>query len=152
MAVRGWAVRVSVSPLAIPMRLSPKSTERMTCGRPSGMTRERGELAGFHAEQPERCQPTLLVGQVEDHALVRGHREPGVVEHLFFELAGFPARVAKRDERLFRSGAGRHGGEYVARSGDLDELGDLVCRVPRTARTVQHEAAILVNRATAQHR
>src|SRR4051812_22762604 len=88
--VRGCAVRVSVSPLATPIRLSPKSTERTTSGLPSGMTRERCELAGFHTEQSERCEPTLLVGQVEDHALVRGDGQPGVVEHLALELAGFP--------------------------------------------------------------
>src|SRR5689334_9331872 len=92
---RGCALRVSVSPLATPIRLSPKSRERTTSGLPSGMTRERGELAGFHAEQPERREPALLVGQVEDHALVGRHREPGIVEHLFLELAGFPARVAE---------------------------------------------------------
>src|SRR3954469_11801134 len=88
--VRGCALRVSVSPLATPIRLSPKSTERTISGRPSGMTGERGELAGFHAEQPERCEPALLVGQVEDHALVGGNGEPGIVEHFLFELAGFP--------------------------------------------------------------
>src|SRR5689334_24326973 len=118
--VRGWAVRVSVSPLAMPIRLSPKSTERMTSGRPSGMTGERGELAGFHTEQPERCEPALLVGQVEDHAFVGGHREPGVVEHLLLELPGFPTRVAERDERLLGAGAGGHRGEHVARGRPLE--------------------------------
>src|SRR3954468_15049092 len=70
-AVRGWAVRVSVSPLAMPILLCPKSSATMSWGPPSGMTGERGELAGLDAEQPERCEPALLVGQVEDHALVR---------------------------------------------------------------------------------
>ena len=61
----------------------------------SGMTGERGELPGFDAEQPERREPALLVGQIEDHAFIGRHRQPGVVEHLFFELAGFPTRVAR---------------------------------------------------------
>src|SRR5436190_24051900 len=103
MAPRGRAPRVRVSPLAMPILLVPKSNARTTAivlGDPgSGMTGERGELAGFHAEQPERCEPALLVGQIEDHALIGGHREPGVVEHLLLELAGFPARITERDER-----------------------------------------------------
>src|SRR3954468_2690419 len=104
MAPRGRAVRVSVSPLAIPILRSPKSSARTVVIRDSdprsGMTRERGELPGFHAEQPQGGEPTLFIGQVEDHALIRWHRQPGVVEHLAFELAGFPARVAEGNESL----------------------------------------------------
>src|SRR5262245_12561170 len=114
-ALRGWADRVRVSPLAIPILLCPKSTARMSAGPASGMTGEGRELAGFHAEQPERREPALLVGQIEDHAFIRGHREPGVVEHLLLELAGFPAGVTERDERLLGAGATGHRGEHVAR-------------------------------------
>src|SRR5687768_12090818 len=101
MAPRGCALRVRVSPLAIPILLSPKSSATMSAGR-SGMTGERGELSGLHAEQPQRCEPTLLVGKVEDHALGRGHRQPGVVEHFPLELAGFPTGVSEGDEGLLR--------------------------------------------------
>src|SRR6187399_616097 len=75
MAERGCAVRVSVSPLAIPMRRSPKSiatTMVGLAGARSGMTGERGELPGLDAEQPERCEPTLLVRQIENHAFIGG--------------------------------------------------------------------------------
>src|SRR6187551_342397 len=97
MAPRGRAARVSVSPLAIPILLSPKSSATMVdtegVDARSGMTGERGELAGFHAEQPERGEPALLVGQIEDHALIGRNGQPRVVEHFAFELAGFPAGV-----------------------------------------------------------
>src|SRR5436190_4288102 len=73
---RGWAARVSVSPLAMPIRLSPKSSATMTWAR-SGMTGERGELPGFDAEQPERGEPTLLVGKIEYHAFICRYRQPG---------------------------------------------------------------------------
>src|SRR6188768_2149339 len=142
MAVRGWAARVSVSPLAIPIRFSPKSSATTIVGllgARSGMTGKRGELPGLDAEQPERREPTLLVGQIENHAFIGGHRQPGVVEHLFFELAGFPARVAESNERLLGSIAGGHGGEHVARRGDLDGFGNLVGRIPFTAWPVEHE-------------
>src|SRR5690348_9263236 len=106
-APRGRAARVSVSPAATPILLSPKSSARtveiIDPELGSGMTGERGELAGFHAEQPERGEPALLVGQVEDHALIRGHRQPGVVEHFLFELPGFPSGITERDEGLFRA-------------------------------------------------
>src|SRR5690349_12487481 len=115
MVVRGWAARVSVSPLAMPIRLSPKSratTISIRSATRSGMSGERGELAGFDAEQAERRAPTFLVRQVEDHALVGRYREPGIVEQLLLELAGFPTRVAQRDERFLRAGAGGHGGQH----------------------------------------
>src|SRR6185436_5375219 len=92
--LRGCAVRVSVSPLATPILLSPKSSARTICGwldGRSGMTGERRELPGLDAEQAQRSQPALLVGQIEDHAFIGGHRQPGIVEQLAFELTGFPA-------------------------------------------------------------
>src|SRR5688572_783752 len=92
-APRGCALRVSVSPLAMPILFSPKSRATTTKirARPwSGMTGEGSELAGLNTEQPKRCEPALLVGQIEDHAFVGGHRKPGVVEHLALELAGLP--------------------------------------------------------------
>src|SRR6478735_3414368 len=152
---RGWAARVSVSPLAMPIRRSPKSIATMIVGcmgARSGMTGDRGELPGFDAEQPKRGEPTLLVGQIEYHAFICRHRQPGVVEHLLFELTGFPPGITERDEGLLGSGARSHGGNYIARSGHLDGVGDLVCGVPFTARPVQHEAAILVDGSPAQHR
>src|SRR5262245_37135025 len=152
MAPRGRALPVSVSPLAMPMRLSPKSRARTRRISRSGMTGERRELSGLDAEQPERCEPALLVGQIEDHALVGGHREPGIVEHLALELAGFPTRVTECDEGLLRAGAGGHGREYVARGRDLDGIGNAMRRVPLAARTMQHEAEILVPGTAAQYR
>src|SRR5687768_9906519 len=77
---RGWAACVTVSPLAIPIRFRPKSSARTIFAglvARSGMTGERSELPGFDTEQPERREPALLVGQIEDHALVRRHRQPG---------------------------------------------------------------------------
>src|SRR5262245_43438575 len=123
MAPRGRALRVSVSPLAMPILLSPKSSARTVDTR-SGMTGERGELPGFHAEQPERCEPALLVGQVENHAFIGGYGQPGVVEHLALELPGFPTGIPEGDEGLVRAGAGGHGREHVPRSGHLDGIGD----------------------------
>src|SRR5688572_29379740 len=140
--VRGWAARVSVSPLAMPMRLRPKSKARTTMGCDwawSGMSGKRGELPGFDAEQTQRGAPALFVGQIEDHALIGGNRQPGVVQQLLLELTGFPARVAQRDECLVGTGAGGHGGEHVARGGHLDRFGDLVGGIPFTAGTVQNE-------------
>src|SRR5690349_21592807 len=123
MVARGCAARVSVSPLATPIRFSPKSKARTTDAW-SGMSGERGELAGFDAEQAERSAPALLVGQVEDHAFIGRHRQPGVVEQLLFELAGFPARVAQRDEGLLGTRAHGHGGQHVTRGGHLYRFRD----------------------------
>src|SRR6186997_2414370 len=114
---RGCAARVSVSPLATPIRRSPKSIATMIfgcSGGRSGMTGERGELPGFDTEQPERGEPALLVRQIENHAFIGGHREPGIVEHFLFELTGFPSRVTEGDESLFGSSARGHGGKHVA--------------------------------------
>src|SRR5690348_3142964 len=75
-AERGCAARVSVSPLAMPIRRSPKSIATIIFGFSegrSGMTGERRELPGLDAEQPERCEPTLLVRQIEDHAFIGRH-------------------------------------------------------------------------------
>src|SRR6185436_12137773 len=104
---RGCAVRVSVSTLAMPILLSPKSSARTSSTR-SGMTGEGRELPGLDTEQSQRGQPALLVWQIEDHAFSGGHRQPGVVEQLAFQLAGFPARVAERDEGLLGSRAHGH--------------------------------------------
>src|SRR5688572_8098369 len=85
MAPRGCALRVSVSPPALPILLRPKSraTTAKIRARPcSGRTGEGSELAGLNTEQPKRCEPALLIGQIEDHAFVGGHRKPGVVGHL----------------------------------------------------------------------
>src|SRR4029077_4417167 len=98
------------------------------------------------AEQPPRAGPALFKRQLENHARIDGHGDPGVVLHLAFELPGLPARVAEGDERIGGSFATRHRGEHVARGRDLYGLGDPMGMVPLATGSVQYEAAVGVYR------
>src|SRR5512146_484959 len=151
-AGRGAAVAVSVSPAAMPMRLSPKSKARTASTGFSGMPGDQAQPVDIDAEEPPGAGPALLVGQLEDHAHIDGHGGPGVFAHLALELAGFPARVAESDERIARTFAAGHRGEHVTRGRDLDRLGHLVRVVPLPALPLEHEAPVGMHRAPPQHR
>src|SRR6185437_3335357 len=164
-AGRGAARPVSVSPAAIPMRLRPKSNARTACagregsiracGTCSGIARDDADLADLVAVESDelpRALPALLERHAEHDALVRRHRQPGVLANLALELARIPPRVPEGDEGVRRPLAARHRLEHVARGGDLDAAGDLDRAVPLASRTVQDEPAVGAYGAAAQHR
>ena len=143
---------------AMPIRLSPKSKARTVCGRvmpgrcayawPASGLRRSTSMPSSRQAPAQRCSN----GRSNTTLRVHRHGGPGVVLQLALELAGFPAGVAEGDERVRGALAARHGGQHVARGGDLDVVGDLVGVIPLAAGTVQHEAAVGVHRAAAQHR
>src|SRR4029079_15148626 len=151
-AGRGPAVRVTVSPVASPMRFIPKSKARIVWITPSGMAGDAADDVLVDAEEAPRGAPALLVGQLEHDAGIYRHLHPGILLDLVLELARLPAGVAERDERILPALAARHGGEHIARGGDLHGVGNLVRVVPLAARTVEDEDAIGVHRAAAEHR
>jgi len=74
------------------------------------------------------------------------------IENLALELPGLPARVAQSDKGILGTCAARHRRQHVARGGHLNMIGNLVGRIPLTARTMQHKAAVGVDRSALQHR
>src|SRR5690242_3236367 len=121
-AERGAAVAVSVSPAAMPMRLSPKSKARMASTGFSGMPGDQAQPVDIDAEQPPGADPAFFVGQLEYDACIDRHRGPGVLPDLALQLAGLPARVAERDESIGWTLTASHRGQYIARGRDLDGL------------------------------
>src|SRR6185437_6765309 len=113
-AGRGAAVPVSVSPVAMPIRLNPKSKARMASTGFSGMPGDQAQPVDIYAEEPPGAGPALLVGQLEHHARIDGHGGPGVLADLALELAGLPSRVAECDEGIGRAFTARHCGQHVA--------------------------------------
>src|SRR5687768_595571 len=96
----GWAVRSSGSPTATPMRFKPKSNASMVRAARSGMSRCVLQPGEVHAEQLERRRQALLGRRVENDAVARFHRKPGVLRQLVLELPRRPAGVAQRHQDL----------------------------------------------------
>src|SRR6185369_9584367 len=129
-APSGWAVRSSGSPTAIPIRFRPKSKARTVRPRRSGMSRFILQPREVEAEELHRRRQPLLGRSVEQDAVARLDREPGVLRQLVLELARGPARVAERDEQLLRALAAAHRFEYVLRGGKADMGPDPQRRLP----------------------
>src|ERR1700688_3079917 len=151
-ALRGAAALLMVSPQATPMRRRPKSKARTTRPRASGMSGGETDPRAVHAQQLPGCLPAIFERQFEHDALVDRQAQPRVFEHFALELSGVPAGVAQRYEGAMRALAARNRRQHVARSGDLNVIGDAVSRIPETARPVQYEAAVGVHRAATQDR
>src|SRR5688500_14582761 len=92
----GCAVPSSGSPTATPMRLRPKSKARTVVAARSGMSRFVLQPPEVDAEKLHRRRQPLLGRRLEDDAVGRLHREPGVLRELVLELPGRPAGVAQR--------------------------------------------------------
>src|SRR5271155_2479640 len=103
----------------MPMRRRPKSKARTTWAGASGMTREQADAGAVDAEQLPGRLPALLKGQIEDDAIIHRQAQPGVIEHLTLELAGFPAGITERNESVLGSFAARNRGQHVARGRHL---------------------------------
>src|SRR5574343_832762 len=103
MVVRGCAEQSSVSPVATPMRFSPKS--KASTVPTSGVPSHVGELRKADAEFLHRGGQALLRRQIEQDAGLGGHRQPRVLSQLIFKLSGIPAGIAQGDEN-FRWQAG----------------------------------------------
>ena len=130
---RGAADLVSVSPDGHADAAQPEvKSERGAAVQAWPATRLTRELC-TPSNLPGRL-PALLEGHLEHQLLVHRHRQPGIIEYLPLELARLPAGVAQSDEGVARTFAAGHGGQHVARGRDLDEVGDLVGRIPFTAR------------------
>src|ERR1044072_6183118 len=99
-APSGWAVRSSGSPTAIPMRFRPKSKARTVRPRRSGMSRFILQPREVEAEELHRRRQPRLGRRVEENAVARLDREPGVLRQLVLQLARRPARVAPPAEKL----------------------------------------------------
>src|SRR5437016_1081681 len=116
------------------------------------MTGHGTELLDVDPQKAPRSRPALLERQLEHHARVDRHGEPGVLAHLALELPRFPTRVAESVECIRGTLAARHGREHVTGGRDLDRVGNLVSVVPLPARTMQHEAAVGMHGSATQHR
>src|SRR5262249_13712523 len=122
-AAIGAALRVSVSPPASPIRLSPKSKARTVCGClsvASGMPGHEAQPLDVDSQQPPGAEPAVLKRQLEDDARIDRHGQPRVVADLAFELTGFPSGIAERDECVQRAFTPGHCCQHIARGSDLD--------------------------------
>src|SRR3546814_1240026 len=76
---------------------------------------------------------------------------PGVVQDLAFELAGFPAGVAEHDNVIVRTFAESDRTQDVARSGDVQAIGDFHARFPAARLAMHDKAALRLHRAAPEH-
>ena len=72
-------------------------------------------MYSFDAEQSHRRFVLAFVRQVENHAVLRRHREPGILRQFLFQLPGLPAGIAQREQSPFRSAPFRDGAQWFPR-------------------------------------
>src|SRR3546814_9643497 len=70
---------------------------------------------------------------------------------LAFELAGFPAGVAEHDNVIVRTFAESDRTQDVARSGDVQAIGDFHARFPAARLAMHDKAALRLHRAAPEH-
>src|SRR5258708_37802478 len=111
----GCVVPSSASPTATPIRLRPKSKARMVPR--SGMSRFVLQLRKVDAEELHRRRQALFGGRVENDAVARLDREPGVLRQLVLELSRRPSAAAQRHQEPCRALAAPHRLEDVLGGG-----------------------------------
>src|ERR1700733_12097458 len=101
-ASSGEAVRLTVSPHATPMRLSPKSKARTSRGAApagrsgvagSGIAADRADARQLHPPETPRRLPARFEGQIEDQVGIHRRTEPCIGPDLIFELTAAPAGI-----------------------------------------------------------
>src|SRR5882757_7673987 len=166
----GRASRVSVLPMATPMRRSPKSKAsnsagvingsamkvKRSDGRPgpcgSGMTGLPRQARWFDTQQVQRRGEALLGRRLENDRGIGIDGEPRVRADLLLELAGTPARIAERHQHLLRSAAARDRFEHIFGGGERDALAHRETGAVVARGLMQHEAALGLHRATEKNR
>src|SRR3974390_325375 len=125
-ACKGEAVRLTVSPQATPILLSPKSKARTIFGRQdSGIAADRADSRQFDSEQARGGVPSRLERQIKNQPKVHGRAQPGVRPDFVLQLAAVPTGVTQGDDGLIRTLAPGHGGQNVSRRRHVQHLGDL---------------------------
>src|SRR5208282_3336844 len=123
------AVRLTVSPQAMPMRRRPKSNARTIRGAPlaglsgiadpgdagSGIAADRADTRQLHSQEATRGVPARFERQVENQTGVDRGVEPCVRPDLILELSAVPAGIPQGDDGFRRTLAAGHRGQNIAR-------------------------------------
>ena len=116
------------------------------------LAKECRQLREFDAEQPHRGRQPVFRLHLEHHARIGSNRQPGVRRELLLELAGGPAGVAERHQDVRRTFAAADRFEDVLRCREAELVAEGERRLPVAERTVQHEAAVDLDRPAEHHR
>jgi hypothetical protein len=116
------------------------------CAKTRRLRRCRAWVGHVETEQLHGGRQAFLRPEVEDHAGVGLHGQPGVLRQFLLQLAGRPARVAEEDH-----GVGRHSGladrnQDIAGTGQRHLVTDPQAGLPRTGRAMQDKAAVGLDR------